>query len=89
MLGSGLLEEEPFELGDRESWEGHSGEVNRQGLGTLLAQEERAPGAKMKAVNMREVDRLDHEKKVNWARHMALLSNGSIDPRTEEGGPGA
>jgi hypothetical protein len=45
VLGSGLFEEEPFELGDRESWERHSKEVNWQGLGILLAQGEREPEA--------------------------------------------
>lgn len=37
VLGSGLPEKEPFELGGRESWERHSKKVNGQGHGTLLA----------------------------------------------------
>lgn len=40
VLGSGFLEEEPFGLGGRESWERYSEEVSGQGLGTLLAQGE-------------------------------------------------
>lgn len=56
---------------------------------TVSTRRERESRAKMRAVNVREVDRLDHEKKVNWARHMALLSKGSTGPRTEEGEPGA
>jgi hypothetical protein len=34
----------------------------------------------MRAINMKEGDRLDHEKKVNWARLMFLLSNGTTGP---------
>lgn len=49
----------------------------------------RKPEAEMKALNTREVDRLDHEKKVNWAGHMVLLSNGSTGPRSKDGGSGA
>lgn len=39
-----------------------------------MGREESEPGAEMRAVDMREVDRLDHEKKVNWTRQMTPLS---------------